>query len=291
MVKSCDVSIIIVNHNSGKYLKETIEALVEKTKDMSYEIILVDNNSSAGDESVQFITQELSNYPFITLVKSDITSGFGEANNKGIKISNGRNILILNPDIVFHNNVAKILSDYLDENSAVGIVGPKVLNYDGTFQASCMRGEPDPVAVFFHLSKLKFLNKHPKFYSFSMENKKTDELQEIIGLSGCCMMVKRKLLEEVGVFDERFFLYQEDTDLCYRAHKSGWKLIYNPEAVLTHYQGVTTRKDYVKNTYRFCQSTMRFFKKHYWERYNLFQKMLWTILIWGNFVVKLFKGI
>ena len=286
-----DVTVVIINYNSGNYLKETIKSLFKKTQNINYEVIIIDNNSELKDASVQFINDELIKYPHTTIIKSKENNGFGKANNIGIKQSKGKNILLLNPDVILENNAVKILSDYLNQNEKIGMVGPKVLNTDGTFQSSCMRGEPDPAAVFFHISKLNFLKNHPKYYAFSMENKNNDEINEVVGLSGCFMMVKKQLINEIGAFDEQFFLYQEETDWCYRAYKAGWKLIYNPFAVVTHYKGVTTANNRLKNNFIFTQSMMKFFKKHYWQNYNIFQKAFWTILIWGNFVLKYIRGL
>lgn len=287
--KKYDVSVVIVNYNSGNYLKETVESLQKCTTDIDYEIIIIDNKSSENDESLGYINNEFTNIEKTKFIKSNINRGYGPANNIAINQSNGRNILILNPDVIFGNNTIKILSDFLDNNPKVGMVGPKVLNQNATFQASCMRGLPKPLSVFFHITKLKFFEKHPDFYIFSMENKNNNEIQEVAGLSGCCMMVKKELIDEIGTFDEQFFLYQEETDWCYRAYKEGWSIVYNPNAIVTHYQGVTTKKNLARNTYIFCQSMMKFFKKHHWKNYNIFQKTFWTILIWGNFILKYFK--
>lgn len=287
--KEFDVSVIIVNWNSGKYLEETINSLIDKTQDVSYEIIIVDNNSLPDDESMKFIDNQLQKYNNVTIIKSENNNGFGKGNNIGIKYSKGRNILFMNPDIILENNVVQILSKYLDEKSEVGMIGPKLFHSDGKFVYQCKRGEPDPFSVFLCLSKIKFLRNHPKYYSFSQENTSPDEMCEVAGLSGCLMMVKKELIDDIGAFDEQFFLYQEETDWCYRAYKSGWKLIYNPEAVIVHHHGVCTNKNKFKNNIIFAQSMMKFFKKHHWENYNIFQKGLWTTLIWGNFVLKCIK--
>lgn len=281
-----EVSIIIVNWNSGNYLEETINSVIEKSADINYEIILVDNNSFKNDKSKIFIDNKLANYPNTKIINLDENKGFGPANNIGVEHSCGKNVFFLNPDVILKDNTVKILSQYLDENKEVGIIGPKVLNQNGTFQSSCMRGEPKPIAVFFHLSKLKIFKNHPEFYTFSLANKNIEQINQVAGLSGCCMMAKKELLDRIGAFDEQFFLYQEETDLCYRAVKAGWKLIYNPKTSVIHYQGVTTKANLAKNMRIFCESMMKFFKKHHWQNYNIFQKIFWTLLIWGNFVLK-----
>ena len=282
-----DVSVIIVNWNAGKYLEETINSLHEKVQDVSYEIILIDNNSNKDEESYLYIGK-LAQYDNVTIIKSDENLGFARANNKGMEIAKGRNFLILNPDVVMHNNVVKILSDYLDNNKNVGMVGPKVLNTDGSFQQPCLRGKPYPKDTLFHLIGLAkaFTNKE-YFNGYALWHLDRDEINECGALSGCCMMLKKTLYEEIGGMDEQFFMYQEETDWGLRTAKAGYKTVYNPNAVITHYQGVTTKKIQIKSIWIFTQSMMKFFKKHFWNDYNIFQKAFWTILIYGNFFLKL----
>lgn len=283
-----DVSVIIVNWNSGKYLEETIKSLNEQTQGISYETILIDNNSNKEEESYLYL-EKLSKNPNVTIIKSNENLGFAKANNKGMNLAKGRNFLILNPDVIMHNNVIKILSDYLDNNHKVAMVGPKVLNIDGSIQHSCLRGQPYPKDTLFHIIGLakKYPN-NEKFNKFALLHLNIDEINKCGCLSGCCMMVKKSLYDEIGGMDEKFFMYEEETDWCFRTIKTGKDIIYNPEAVITHYQGVTTKKVKVKSIWIFTQSMMKFFKKHFWEDYNIFQKAFWTVLIYGNFFLKLF---
>lgn len=285
-----DVSIIVVNWNAGKYLQETIEFVVSKTKDISFELIVVDNNSNKEDESYTYIENLLSTWNNFVFVKSFVNLGFARANNIGMKIAKGRNLLILNPDVVFHNNVIGCLSNYLDANKEVGMVGPKVLNPDGSFQQPCLRGKPYPKDTLFHIVGLaKAFPNNEYFNGYAMWNADRDVINECWALSGCCMMVKKSLFEQIGGMDEQFFMYQEETDWGIRTKNVGKKVVYNPNAVVTHYQGVTTKKNQAKSVLIFTQSMMKFFKKHFWNDYNIFQKSFWVVLIWGNFVLKYIK--
>lgn len=282
-----DVSVIIVNYNAGKYLEETINSLIDKTQDISYEIILIDNNSNKEEESYLYL-EKITQYNNVTIIKSDENLGFAKANNKGMTLAKGRNLLILNPDVIFHNNIIKILSDYLDANKDVGMVGPKVLNIDGSFQQPCLRGKPYPKDTLFHLIGLaKAFPNNPHFNGYALWHLNRDEINECGALSGCCMMLKKSLYDKIGGMDEQFFLYQEETDWGLRTVNAGYKTIYNPNAIITHYQGVTTKKIKVKSIWIFTQSMMKFFKKHFWNDYNIFQKAFWTVLIYGNFFLKL----
>lgn len=284
-----DVSVIIVNWNAGKYLEETINSLREKANDISYEIILVDNNSNKDEESYLYL-ENLVKFDNVTLIKSNENLGFAKANNVGMSLAKGKNFLILNPDVVMHNNVIKVLSDYLDNNADVGMVGPKVLNPDGSFQQPCLRGKPYPKDTLFHLIGLaKAFPNNPYFNGYALWHLNRDEINECGALSGCCMMLKKSLYEEIGGMDEQFFMYQEETDWGLRTAKAGYKTVYNPNAIITHYQGVTTKKIKIKSIWIFTQSMMKFFKKHFWNDYNIFQKAFWTTLIYGNFVLKYVK--
>lgn len=286
MGKESDVSVIIVNWNAGKFLQETIESLYNKTQNLNFEIYVFDNNSVKTDESFLYLNK-LSQKENITIIKSESNLGFAKANNIVMQKAQGRNFLILNPDVVFKNNVIKILSDYLDSNPDVGMVGPKVLNPDGTFQQPCLRGRPYPMDTLFHL--IGFAKAFPscKFFNrYALWNLNRDEINECWGLSGCCMMVKKSLFDEIGGMDEQFFMYQEETDWGLRTKYIGKKIIYNPNAKVIHYQGVTTKKIELKSVLIFTKSMEKFFKKHFWKRYNIFQKAFWITLIWGNFLLK-----
>lgn len=291
MDKNFDVSIIIVNWNAGKYLQETIESLEQNTKNISYEVILVDNNSDKNEESLQYIENVLEKKENFRIIKSNENLGFAKANNQAMQIAKGRNFLILNPDIIFHNNVVKILSDYLDKNSNVGMVGPKVLSPNGSFQQPCLRGKPYPKDTLFHLIGLaKAFPKKEFFNGYALWHLDREQIQNCWALSGCCMMVKKSLFEQIGGMDEQFFMYQEETDWGIRTKNIGKEIVYNPNAIVIHIGGVTTKKIKIKSIYIFTQSMEKFFKKHFWEKYNFIQKAFWLTLIWGNFGLKYLKG-
>ena len=290
MGKDIDVSVIIVNWNAGRYLQATIESLEHKTQDISFEVILVDNNSDRNEESFYYIENILEKKENFRVIKNNKNLGFAKANNMAMEIANGRNFLILNPDVIFHNNVIKILSDYLDENFDVGMVGPKVLNPDGSFQQPCLRGKPYPKDTLFHLIGLaKAFPSNEYFNGYALWHLDRAQIQNCWGLSGCCMMLKKSLFDEIGGMDEQFFLYQEETDWGIRTKEVNKEIVYNPNAVVTHIGGVTTKKNKINSIYIFTQSMEKFFKKHFWKRYNFIQKLFWLTLIWGNFGLKCFQ--
>lgn len=281
-----DVSVIIVNWNAGKYLEETIESLYEKNTDVSFEVIIIDNNSAKDEESYLFLDR-ITEHDNVTVVKSNENLGFAKANNLGMSIAKGNNFFILNPDVVFHDNCIKILSDYLNDNADVGMAGPKVLYADGSFQQPCLRGKPYPKDTLFHIIGLaKAFPKNEYLNGYALWHLDRNKIQECWSVSGCALMLKRELYEKIGGIDERYFMYQEETDWGIECKKAGYKVIYNPNTTITHYQGVTTKKMKAKSIWIFTQSMMKFFKKHFWNDYNIFQKIFWSALIYGNFVLK-----
>lgn len=287
MGKDIDVSVIIVNWNAGRYLQATIESLEQKTQDITFEVILVDNNSDRNEESFYYIENILEKKENFRVIKNNKNLGFAKANNQAMKIAKGRNFLILNPDVIFHNNIVKILSDYLDENFDVGMVGPKVLNPDGSFQQPCLRGKPYPKDTLFHLVGLaKAFPKNEFFNGYALWHLDREQIQNCWALSGCCMMLKKSLFDEIGGMDEQFFMYQEETDWGIRTKEVNKEIVYNPNAIVTHIGGVTTQKNKIKSIYIFTQSMEKFVKKHFWGRYNFLQKAFWLTLIWGNFGLK-----
>lgn len=286
-----DVSVIIVNWNAGKYLQQTINSLFEFNNDIVYETIIIDNNSSKKEESYLYLDKVIESNN-ITVIRCDENLGFAKANNLGMSIAQGRNFLILNPDVIFQDNCIKILSDYLDTNEKVGMVGPKILNPDGSFMQPCFRGKPYPKDTLFHLIGLaKAFPKCKALNGYALWHLDRDKINKCGALSGCCMMVKKSLFAEIGGMDEQFFLYQEETDWGLRTNKAGKSVIYNPSSTVTHIGGVTTKKIKVKSIWIFTQSMMKFFKKHFWNEYNFFQKAFWTVLIYGNFFLKCIKGV
>ena len=282
-----DVSVIIVNWNSGKFLQETMQSLFYKNKDVSFETIIIDNDSDKNEESYLYLDRVLE-YNNVTLVKSDKNLGFAKANNAGMQIAKGWKFFLLNPDVIFQDNCIKILSDYLDNNPDVGMVGPKVLSPDGSFQQPCLRGKPYPKDTLFHLMGLaKAFPNNEFFNGYALWHLDRNQIQECWALAGCSMMIKREVYDKIGGIDERYFMYQEETDWGIECRKAGYKVIYNPNSVITHYKGVTTSKIKIKSIWIFTQSMMKFFKKHFWNDYNIFQKAFWSTLIYGNFFLKL----
>jgi GT2 family glycosyltransferase len=223
-----DLSIIIVNYRSKDKLANCLRSL--EAADLSgidHEIIVVENNS--GDELADLIR----NFNQIKLINSRINLGMGGGNNLGIRKSSGQFILIANPDLVFSVNAIKVLYQYLQNNLEVGIVGPQLLNSDQSLQYSCARY---PNLFLPLLRRTALGNFFPGFIeNYLMKKDNHSEIKNVDWLLGACLLVRRSELFENGkLFDERYFMYFEDVDLCRRAQLIQKKVIYNPEAVVVH---------------------------------------------------------
>lgn len=224
-----DISIIIVNYKSQEKLKNCLLSI--KNADMgniSFEVIVVENNS--GDDIYNLI----NDYKFAKLVKSEKNLGMGGGNNLGIKYSKGKYILISNPDIVFKKESIINLYNFLKDNNEVALVGPKLLNPDKSLQYSCARFPKIYTPLLRRTAIGNFFPNYLNKYFLKHEN--YDKIKEVDWLLGACFLVRRDemFLKENKLFDERYFMYFEDVDLCRRIKKSKKKTIYLPKSIAIH---------------------------------------------------------
>jgi len=253
-----DVSIIIVNYNSTALLKNCIDSIEKFTNSINYEIIVVDNNSMPGD-----VDELLKLHDRITLIKNDVNRGFGAANNQGVEVAIGKYVLLLNNDTILFENSIKKVFDFAESLEGNEIIGCKLLNEDKSVQKS-VYDFPTLLNVFtsnFFLYLLFPKSKH--FNKYHLMNKGISRITEVDVVTGAFLFIHRKTFEELGGFDERFFFFMEDTDLCYRQKKSGGKVIYLPDTSIIHLKGKSAGgESWFKNMHQSI-STIKFFQKHF----------------------------
>lgn len=229
MVK--DLSIVVVNYNTRDKLYNCLGSMPTDPK-LELEIIVVDNSSEDG--SVEMVKAK---FPHVLLLANDQNFGFAKANNQAILRSTGRCILLLNPDTVLGNNTLTELMDFMDTHSDAGATGCKLINGDGSLQFS-IRNFP---TVLNQLSECFFLHlAFPGINSLSevvYDRRRYDQAQLVDWVSGAAMIIRRKAVAQIGLFDEDVFLYSEEVDWCYRLKLAGWQTYYFPKARLTHYHG------------------------------------------------------
>ena len=267
-----DVSIIIVNYNTKDLTALCINSVFEKTLGLSFEVILVDNSSKDG-------SRELFNKDNrIIYIYSEENLGFGRANNLGLKIAQGRNVLFLNPDTILFNNAAKILSNFLDENQSVGACGGNLVDEEMRPALSFKRIFPGLMwecnNLLFHLPEKLYYGKS-WFYNHTI-----DEL-DVAYISGADLMVRKDILDKVGSFSPDFFMYYEETDLCFRISRAGYKIKSIPSANIQHLEGKSFQPSVV-NIKRIEVSEIGrsiFYKKNYTVRYTNLANLVYKIAL------------
>lgn len=252
-----DVSIIIINYNTLELTKNTINSVIEKTQGIKYEIILVDNASADG--SIEYFEEKYRNK--IIFLKNRENLGFGRANNKGIEIAKGKYVFLLNSDTLLINNAIKILFEYMELNPKVGVCGGNL--YDGELNPthSYLKKIPSiktEINYFFNiLGKIvKKISKKRDDFNYS------ESAREVGYITGADMMIRKSILEKIGIFDEIFFMYSEEAELTYRIKQAGYKIISIPKAKIVHLEGKSTK--FKEKKFKMClESKYKYFYKIY----------------------------
>lgn len=230
-----DVSIILVNYNTAKLLSACISSIIDKTNDINYEIIVVDNASV--DSSVELIRAE---FPSVKVIANSQNAGFGVANNIGVKNSIGEYLWFLNSDTILVNNAVKILYDGIREYSKAAIAGGNLYDLNMMPTTSFYQIMPGPLSDFDNL----FFNVFSKArYKKNLNFNYTNHIIEVDGfISGADLLIKKSLFEGIGGFDKDFFMYYEETELTYRVRSMGLKVISVPQAKIIHLEGASETK-------------------------------------------------
>lgn len=262
------LEIIIVTYNSSEWLKKTLDSLNKFYVPYSKYIVkitVVDNKSS--DNTVEILKQ---NYQKINLVQSNENVGFSAGNNLALKKSKADFIMLLNSDteLTEKSDFDKILH-YLEKNDKAGIVTPKILLSDGQLDKACHRGEPGFMDIFFYLAGFeKIFPKNKIFTKYHMSYKDLSTIHEVDAATGACMIMKNDVLKRIGYFDEQFFMYSEDMDLCRRFRESGYKIFFYPDVKIIHhkYKSGLCSKDKItkkKISNHFYNSFLLYYDKYY----------------------------
>ncbi len=253
-----DLSIIIVNYNVKEFLQNLLYSIQKAAKNVSHEVIIIDNASDDG--SVEFIKEKFRE---AILVENKENVGFGRANNIGLRISKGNFILLLNPDTIVSEDTFLKVMDFCNKTPDAGLVGCKILNPDGTLQLACRRGFPGPWTSFCKVSGLSTIFPNSRLFArYNLTYLNEDETYEVDAVSGSFMMLRREVYDKIGGFDEDFYMYGEDLDLCYRIQKVGYKVFYFHETQIIHYKGESTRRSSIDETKYFYDAMHLFVKKH-----------------------------
>ena len=256
------LSICMVSLDCRRVIEPCLESLA-RSDFRDFEIIVADNGSVDGTLEL------LRGRSDVRLIENGWNAGFTKATNQCIAAGSGRYILWLNTDTVLRKDSLSRLIGFLDAHPKAGVVGPKVLNADGSFQAQCRRGLPTPLASLSYLLRLDRLwPRNPSLSRYLLRSLPEDESNIVTAVSGCCLMTRREAVEDVGPLDEQMFAFGEDLDWCVRAAKKGWGVWYYPGSVITHLKGAGGAHSKPYRRIRGMHGCMwLFYKKHLRPRY------------------------
>ena len=221
----------MVSLDCRRVVEDCLDSL-RKSTFRDYEIIVADNGSVDG--TLEYLRAQ----PDIRLIENGCNAGFTKGTNQGIVAGSGQYILWLNTDTILREDSLQLLIDFLKAHPRAGIVGPKVLNADGTFQPQCKRGVPTPFASFCYATGLdRVWPSNPKVSRYLLRSIGEDQTSIVDAVSGCCLLARRAVFDQIGPLDEEMFGFGEDLDWCVRAAKGGWEVWYYPESVIVHLKG------------------------------------------------------
>jgi GT2 family glycosyltransferase len=255
-----DVSIIIVNYNVKDLLDDCIASIYKSNnKNHKLDIFVIDNNSIDG--SANFIRNK---YPEVIVIANKSNIGFSKANNIALKKAKGKYVLILNPDTVLEEGTFDKLISYCEKDNQVGAITSKLILTNGKLDYACKRSFPTlSVALPRMLGFSKLFPKSKMFGKYNLTYLDENKTYEVDAICGAFMFIPAYVISKVGLFDEDFFMYGEDLDLCYRIKKTGYKVFYYPEVTTIHLKGASTRKTHLSYVNNFYGAMIIFIKKNF----------------------------
>jgi GT2 family glycosyltransferase len=259
-----DLSVIIVSWNTRKLLENCLKSIYEKTRQFEFEIIVVDNASQDG--SAEMIRTK---FPECKLVESKNNLGFSKANNLGIGQADGKYLLFLNPDTQLKTSALDGMINFLERSPEYGAVGCKLLNSDASIQFTCAREFPTPFREFCFLAMLdRFFPGSKVFSTTEMRYWNHQHSRDIDCLSGACIMTRKKIADQLGGLSEKYFMYAEDVELCYRIRKAGWLIYYLGSEEIYHFSGSSSsqRKERSFSAVMQREANYRFMIENYGKR-------------------------
>ena len=276
-MKNIDISFITINYNSSSFTIKLIESIISQTKDLCFEIIVVDNASEKEDlSSLKSFVKNINN---ITIIENKLNVGFASGNMLGINYAKGKYYFFINNDCILLNNTASILKDILDCNEDIGLTTAKILDNNGNYSSS-YKQFPHVIKQLFGNSVQRIISKN-RFPSNKIKLEKNSEVEVV---SGSCMFFKRDIFSSIGGFDTVFFLYCEEEDICKRVWDFGKKVYFIPKAEVFHEAGGSTEKSFEIER-EFYISYYHLLDKHF----NLLEVFLLKIALFIKLFFRIFK--
>ena len=267
-----DLGIIIVNYNVRDLLRECLASVYDSRGSFSFEVCVVDNGSRDG--SADMVAEE---FPQVRLIRTE-NRGYAVGNNLGLRefgfdavgqqvATLPRFALLLNADTVLPPSALAGMIEFLEQRPKAGVVGPRLVRADGSLDRACRRSFPTPEVALYRLSGLsRLFPKSERFGRYNLTYLSPDVTTELDSVVGAFMMIRRETLAEVGLLDERYFMYAEDLDFCYRAKQLGWQVWYNAAVTVLHYKGQSSRQRSEFANAKFYETMRMFHDKHFKEQ-------------------------
>lgn len=268
-----DLSVTICSWNTRDYLDRCLASVLDQAGDVQLEVIVIDNASEDG--SGEMVEHK---YPSVRLIRNHQNRGFGAGHNQGFAVAEGEFLMPLNSDAIVHPGCFARLVSFLRENEDVGVAAPKLLNPDGSLQYSCRRF-PTPTAALFRNTPLGKLFPNNRFArEYLMQDWDHSEPRDVDWVSGAALCLRASVYRQIGGFDEKFFMYLEDVDLCKRVHDAGFRVVYVPDAVVTHVIGASTDRVANRMIRQFHKSMLLYYTKHHLRRAPLHLRPLYWLI-------------
>ncbi|MCB9422188.1 MAG: glycosyltransferase family 2 protein [Ardenticatenaceae bacterium] len=282
---SPDLSIIIVSWNVRELLRACLHSIDRQRYGLALEVIVVDGASS--DDSPAMVRET---FPWVKLIACNENIGFPRGNNIGLAEANGRYLLLLNPDTEIKQNALPVMIDYLANHADVGLVGPQLLNSDGTIQSS-RRRFPTLATALFESTWLEPFAPRRILRHYYAQDLPDDEISEVDWVTGACMLTRREIFNTIGGLDEAYFMYSEELDWCHRIKDAGWRIVYDPSAQVLHHVGKSSEQAVTARHINFQRAKLRYFRKFHG---GTAVAVLRTVLLFnyiGQLIVEGLKGI
>jgi GT2 family glycosyltransferase len=281
-------SIIIVNYNTHQLLLNCLHSVVETTIGMPFEIWVVDNASNDGS-----VAALRSSFPEVHLIANDTNLGYARANNQALAQVGGDILLLLNPDTQLRPGIFKALEQAFESNVAIGVVGPQLLNPNGSIQPSYGRFASAWTEFLFQTFLFKVIP--PPFpigeVVHTLQRRQYKNINEVDWVTGACLAIRKEVVMQIGLLDEAFFMYGEDMEWCWRVRQADYKVYYQPTAQVVHYSRQASKQDYQAWITRYTSGQIRFIDKIHPRIYkslygllicmgSLLRIILWTVIKW-----------
>lgn len=260
-----DLGIVIVNYNVRDLLRDCLKSVFASKGDFTFEVCVVDNDSADG--SAEMVAAE---FPQVRLLCTE-NRGYAAGNNLGLRAfgfgegnSHPRHALLLNPDTLLPPLALAQMLAFVADRPQAGVAGPRLVRSDGSLDWACRRSFPTPEVAFYRFSGLsRLFPGSPRFGRYNMTYLSPDVTTEVDSVVGAFMLIRGEVIDQVGLLDERYFMYAEDLDFCFRAKEQGWQVWYNAEVTVLHYKGQSSRQRSVLANVHFYKTMRLFHDKHF----------------------------